>query len=133
VSFDVMLMPRPDSRWHLDAGDFVDAARSRWPEAQISDPIVRGGGEIMVMLSTEPGVGSRPLSATLSVDPDKDGYFSIQSGTSPEAAEMFAWVRDWLGPQQPSSILTTAGDGSLAEVPSGTTGPDVLRIIESLQ
>lgn len=127
-----MLVPRPGSRWQLDAAAFRSAAARDWPGAELSAEIVMGSGNTGVMLSTPVGDG-RPLSCTLSVEPDGDGSFSIQSGTGIEAAAMFAWFRAWLGPGQPAGILTTSGDGTTAEVPAGAGAGDVLAIIDSLR
>ena len=127
-----MMIPSPGTRWDLDAVAFHDAARRDWPDAELSEPIAAGNGNTEVMISTLPANGGRPLSCILSVEPDKDGSFSIQSGTGPEAAAMFAWFRNWLGPQQATSILNASGGVTLVEIPSGATAQDIAQVVDSL-
>ena len=127
-----MMVPTPGTRWDLDATSFHDAARRDWPEAGLSEPVAMGNGNTEVMINTTPPGEGRALSASLSVQPDKDGSFSIRSGTSPEAAEMFAWFRDWLGPQQTASILNSSRGLPLIEIPSGATARDILQVVQSL-
>ena len=127
-----MMVPTPSTRWDLDVTSFHDAARRDWPDAELSEPVAMGNGNTEVMINTAPPGDGMPLSASLSVEPDKDGAFSIRAGTSREAAEMFAWFRDWLGPQQSVSILNSSRGFPLVEVPSGATAQDIVQILESL-
>lgn len=130
MSFSVMLIPHEHNPWNLDVETFIDAARDRFPAATIGGP-VEHDGNLFVQLNTrdddDPGV-----LAELSVEPTKDGYFSIRSGTSPQAAEVFSFVRDWLGPHQPAQILKTSGDAVPVDVPYGAGPEQILAIIGAL-
>lgn len=127
-----MMVPAPGTRWELEAGAFREAARLAWPDAELSEPYAAGNGNTEVMISTRPPGGGRPLSAGLSVEPDQDGSFSVQAGTGPEAAEMFAWFRAWIGPEYSVVILNGSVGAPLIEVPSGATAPEIRQTIQSL-
>ena len=130
MSFAIIFLPSPGSGWQVDAAEFQAAAGRSWPTAEISAPIATGNGTTEVMISTPPDAGF--LSAILTVDESSSGYFSIQSGTGPEAAAMFAWFREWLGAEQQVSAVNTSGDGSLVEVPAGASPAQIADAIDSL-
>lgn len=130
MSFSVMLIPHEHNPWSLDADAYIDASRTRFPAAAIANP-VEHNGNFSVQLTTEFD-GGPGLSTELLIKPNKDGYFSIQSGANSQAAEMFAFVRDWLGPHQPAMILQTSGDAVPVDIPYGANPEQILAIISAL-
>jgi hypothetical protein len=126
----VMLVSPPGALWTADPDDFAATARVRWPDAEISEPHDANGYRkvwIQIMPAGEP-----TLDCTLAVDATGDGSFTIRSGESPLAIEMFTWVREWLGPDNVCVILNTGTGMRLGAVPYGVDADELAAIVASV-
>ncbi len=85
-----------------------------------------GAGKRAVYLNTPPA-GGAPLSATFLLDGAAGASFTIVNGTSAAAAQLFCWVRDWLGPQQPCLLYVDDHPEAMAELAHGTAPAELAR------
>jgi hypothetical protein len=123
MSLNVTLLP-PGPEWTVDLAAFARAARDRFPDADVVEHT--GTGKSAVYLNTPPENGAA-LSATFLVDSAAGASFSIRNGTSPAAAQLFTWVRDWLGPQQPCVVYVDDHPESLRDLPYGAEPAELAR------
>jgi len=126
MSFNVTLLPA-EGDWGVDLDAFARAARDRFPDAEVGS--YRAETKQSVQITTSPPEGGDALSATFLADSGAAATFSIRNGTSPAAAEMFAWVRDWLGPQRRCLLYIDDYPEAMTEVANGTPPADLLRIL----
>jgi hypothetical protein len=129
MASSVMMFNSPGTVWTVTGAQFMAAARQHWSDALIADDPYAGGYHLVGVQFIVPG--GMGVDAQFAVRGDGDGYFSIRSGTHLAAAEMFAWVRDLLGPENECSIVETA-TGTITAVPYGTSPGGLLDIIATV-
>jgi hypothetical protein len=91
---DLLISPSKETDWRFDAGEFVRVLRDRWPEAEIiefEDPEFLAALDFTVTLDD----GSR-VDGNLS----RDGQVVGLDGDIPETAELAAWIRSVVPPEQ---------------------------------
>ena len=126
----IFMVPVPGGVWSVDVAEFAAAARDRWPGALIGGPhMTDARTEVWIQTNEPAGPG---LDCTFAPDAVGDGSFSIRSGESVDAADMFAWVREWLGPDNRCVVLETGTADRGAEVPFGLSSAGVREVILSV-
>lgn len=130
MSSTIMLFNGPNGVWTADPLEFMAAAREQWPEAVVADDPDSGGYHLVGIQFVSPpaGIGA---DGSFAINPEGAGYFSIRSGVDRASAEMFVWVREWLGPKNECAIVES-GNGEVAEVPYGTDADQMLELIEAV-
>jgi hypothetical protein len=137
VSGPVVLFSLRDGRWpgieyRLD--DFAIAAVLRWPDAVVTGPIESESGGIEVLLRID-RAGLPAVDGTLRMGSDtKSAFFlggGLANGLGDDVAEIWVWVRDWLGPDLSCTLFSAAGSGEMLEVPFGSTTSDLLEVLAS--
>jgi hypothetical protein len=129
VANSVMLINRPHTVWTANLDDFIEAARGRWPDAQIGRSNLPSRYPRVAIQLMADGVG---LDGAFALDDRGEGYLSIRSGVNRPAAEMFAWARDWLGPDNECSLVETGNGEPTVDVPYGATTDQVQEILATL-
>ena len=91
---DLLVSPSRDTDWRFEPAEFVRALRARWAAAQVTtfeDPDFLAALDFSVELGD-----GRHVDGNLS----RDGQVVGLDGDLPEAAEVAAWVRSVVPPDQ---------------------------------
>jgi len=91
---DLLVSPSRDTDWRFDPDEFVGLLRERWPDAQVTtfdDPDFVAALDFRVELGD-----GRHVDGNLS----RDGQLIGLDGDVREAAEVAAWVRSVVPPDQ---------------------------------
>ncbi|MCW2526842.1 MAG: hypothetical protein JWM76_1702 [Pseudonocardiales bacterium] len=135
MSGPVVLFSLRDGRWpgiEFRLDDFALAAILRWPDAVVTGPLESESGGIEVSLQLQqPG---RPaVDGTLRMGSDaKSAFFlggGLANGLGDDVADVWVWIRDWLGPDLPCTLFSAAGSGEMLKVPFGSSVADLLEIL----
>ena len=115
----LFVSPSADTDWRIGAADFEARLRARWPEAHAQVMTLEGiEGELE--FSVPPG--DAPLAGVLQAD----GKAMSLDGELPDCAELAAWFREQVPPEQ-ELILWDGGGSVVVPLEPGVAAEEIER------